>query len=91
MNDFEATAWGSAVIEIVEVVKSRTAGELAIYRRWLVDPEGNEVRFMKRKKLLFRAEPRLRGSMNQMDFKIDRRSMLRVVAESRNCPVAMAA
>ena len=77
-----ATACGAEVVEVIEVVATDTTGALAIYRQWLIDPDGVEVvnPWIKpsRKRLLFRAEAKLRGSLNAMRFKAARPA-LRVV------------
>jgi hypothetical protein len=78
-----APAHGREVIEIVEVVETETVGLLALYRQWLIDPDGHAVDSAwvkpRRKDLLFRAEVTLRGTMSRMGFKREGAS-LRVVA-----------
>jgi hypothetical protein len=39
-----ATASGTECIQVQEIVSTRTAGDVAIYRHWIVDPDGAEVR-----------------------------------------------
>jgi hypothetical protein len=78
------TARGLELVEIVETVPTETVGALALYRQWLIDPEGREIDSPwfgpRRRTLLYRPEVRLRGSLNQMGFMRDQRPALRVVA-----------
>ena len=42
-GDIAVTDTGSEMIEIIEIVPTQVLGTLAYYRRWLVDPDGEEV------------------------------------------------
>ena len=42
-DDIAVTDTGAEMIEIVEIVPTQVLGTLAYYRRWLVDPDGEEV------------------------------------------------
>jgi hypothetical protein len=63
---------GYESVEILEIVMTETAGPLAIYRRWITDPDGNELTALwsrqNKKKKLFRMEKALRGSLNAQRF-----------------------
>ena len=37
-----ATAHGVEVVEIVEIIETKTIGTLVIYRQWIIDPDGQE-------------------------------------------------
>jgi hypothetical protein len=71
-RDTVVVSYGYESVEILEIVMTETAGPLAIYRRWITDPDGNELTALwsrqNRKKKHFRMESALRGSMNAQRF-----------------------
>jgi hypothetical protein len=68
----EPIANGREFVEVVELVPTKTAGKVALYRQWIVDPDGVEVDVpwvSKRSKLHMRAEPVLRGTLNRCGYR----------------------
>jgi hypothetical protein len=56
---------------VVELVPSETLKLIAVYRRWLIDPQGNEIDTYwasKRRTLRVQVESRLRGTLNAGAF-----------------------
>lgn len=66
------TASGQDMVQIVEIVPTVSMGVLALYRRWLIGPDGDEVAVPWRKprsKLQMMHEPSLRGTLNRSRFR----------------------
>ena len=64
-----ATAHGVEVVEIVEIIETKTIGTLVIYRQWIIDPDGQEYsnRFVPdRNELNFRNEKNLCLNLRKM-------------------------
>jgi hypothetical protein len=41
-EEIRVTASGREIIEVLEVIPTKTCGELAIYKHWVADPDGAE-------------------------------------------------
>ena len=62
---------GIEFIEVVELVESSALKLIAVYRRWVIDPQGNEINSYwasKRRTLRVQVESRLRGTLNSGAF-----------------------
>jgi hypothetical protein len=61
-------ATGQEIIEVVEIIQSRTKGKIALHRRWIVDPDGVEMTKLswvpKRSRVRMGVESALRGALN---------------------------
>jgi hypothetical protein len=69
--DRETMPTGEEFIEIIEIVETRTSGKLALYRQWMVDPDGTEVALSwvpKRSKVHMRIEHVLRAVLNRCEY-----------------------
>jgi hypothetical protein len=68
----ENTSTGREFIEVVEITTTTTVGPLAVYRQWMVDPDGVEITDLswvrKRSKVQMRAEHVLRGVLNRGEY-----------------------
>jgi hypothetical protein len=71
--DAEDASVGQEFIEIIEIVETRTRGQLALYRQWIIDPNGDEV--MSRSWVPRRSQLRkqfvstLKGTLNHGDYR----------------------
>jgi hypothetical protein len=64
-----ARGFGTEHIAIEEVISSATLGDIAIYRQWCVDPDGNDVENQwtpKKDEVTLRPVSSLRHAMNTM-------------------------
>ena len=92
-NDADGTeSAGLEVIEVIEIVETRTRGKLALYRQWMVDPDGAEMEspswVPRRSKVRMRFESVLRGTLNgggyheiQQQAKLPKRKLRLVVGD----------
>jgi hypothetical protein len=68
----ENTSTGQEFIEVVEIIPAATVGQIAVYRQWMVDPDGIEITDLswvrKRSKVQMRAEHALRGVLNRCEY-----------------------
>jgi hypothetical protein len=68
----ENTSTGREFIEVVEIAATTTVGPIAVYRQWMVGPDGVEVIDLswvrKRSKVQMRAEHVLRGILNRGEY-----------------------
>jgi hypothetical protein len=69
-----ARAKGWHMLEIDEIVRTQTCGYVVIYREWLIDPDGKEVRSAwewvpNRNHVLLRTETGFAISLSQRQFK----------------------
>jgi hypothetical protein len=80
-TDPEASATGSEIVEVVEVIDTKTQGKLVVYQQWVIDPDGTNVELEwipRRTETKIEREPILRGALKRMSFKAER-PRLRVV------------
>jgi hypothetical protein len=62
---------GREFIEVIEIVASGTLGKIAIYRQWIIDPDGGDCTAPwapRRSKMLLRRESTLRSTLNGGDY-----------------------
>ena len=67
------TGYGAEFVEVVEVVETATFGPLVIYRHWIVDPDGNELRRSftpRRDEHLFRPADKFYGAIRTMQMEL---------------------
>jgi hypothetical protein len=68
-----ATAQGIEIIEVAEVVETETFGPLAIYRHWVIDPDGQPYKSQfapDAAKTNFRSEKNLRRDLKKMGLEL---------------------
>jgi hypothetical protein len=82
---------GREFIEVIEIVESRTLGKLAIYRTWLVAPDGEVSKHPWSATKAVRPESRLRQKINVGNFRPDTMTVKKVRPKrQRPAPVAAA-
>jgi hypothetical protein len=86
VNDADmASGFGSELIAVEEVISSATLGDIAIYRQWCIDPDGNDVENQwtpKKDEVTLRPVSSLRHAMRMM--------RMQDVTPKRMAPVVLA-